>query len=220
VIRIAERIGFALYVVIAVALVAPSLASRLSPSTTASPQVTATTAPSIAAIATVSPVASPTVPPTPTPPSRTGSPSPSADPSVLVSEYRSGGRTFAALSLVPPFTLTAPFAGRVTIVTYQFLANEVRVGSNVPSEPFYPYVTLTSNDRRLILRPGALGADVQLVAKDGQTVAAGEAHFTVAGAGASSWRTFYDRAVTAQVIASLAALPSGNEVDPLPLLRR
>jgi hypothetical protein len=61
---------------------------------------------------------------------------------------------------------------------------------------------------------------VQLIVKDGQAVAAGNPLFRVAAAGASSWRTFYDQSVTAQVIASVSAVPSGAELDPVPFFER
>jgi hypothetical protein len=61
---------------------------------------------------------------------------------------------------------------------------------------------------------------VQVLVKNGQAVEAGGPLFTIRGGGASSWRTFYDPGVTAQVIASVAALPSGSELDPVPLFKR
>lgn len=217
VIRTAQRVGFALYVVLGIALVVPALVARISPSTAAASSPSATIA-----TPTLAPTAAVTASPSATAPTPSPTPAPSATPAPIDARaYVSSGRTFAALSIRPlPYTFGAPMAGRVSIVTYQFLGGEVRIGSNVPSEPFFPYVMITSADRRLTLRPGALGTDVQLVAKDGQTVAVGDPLFIVVGRGASSWRTFYDRALTDQVIASLAVLPSGVEIDPLPLFRR
>ena len=63
--------------------------------------------------------------------------------------------------------------------------------------------------------PGALDADTEVIVKDGDRVAAGAALFKITGEGASSWHAFYDRGVSANVIASVAALPSGSELDPV-----
>jgi hypothetical protein len=72
----------------------------------------------------------------------------------------------------------------------------------------------------VILRPGALNVDVQLLVKNDELVASGTPLLRIVGPGSSSWRAFYDGAVTAQVIASVTALPSGTELDPLPLFGR
>ena len=118
------------------------------------------------------------------------------------------------------FVYTAPFAGTVQIRRYQFIDGEVRVGSRVDSLPYFPYVTLSSGDRRVIYRPGALNTDTQLLVDDGVQVAAGAALLKTAGDGPSSWHTFYDSGVSAHVIASLASLPGDVELDPVPLFTR
>src|ERR1700687_1869315 len=172
-VRLAERLGFGLYVLIAVALVVRQIGGNIAgvaPSSSA-PTLTATVA-------------------------TTAQPSTAAPP---IAPKRQPRR-----APLPP----------------QFLGGEVRVGSNVPSEPFFPYVTITSADRKVILRPGALNQDVQLLVKDGAAVSVGSPLFSTLNNGASSWRTFYDRSVTAQVIASVAALPSGAELDPVTLFTR
>lgn len=154
--------------------------------------------------------AAPTAPPvTPAP-----TPSPTADP-LTVSAYTNSGKRYAALRAPIDYVYRAPVAGTVQVRLYQLIDGEVRVGSNVPSLPFYPYVTLESADRRIIFRPGALNADTQLLIKDGERAESGTPLFKTVGDGASSWRTFYDRGVTANVIASVAALPSGAELDPV-----
>jgi hypothetical protein len=79
-------------------------------------------------------------------------------------------------------------------------------------------VTVESSDRRIIFRPGALSADTQLLIKDGERAELGTPLFKTIGDGASSWRTFYDRGVSANVIVSVAALPSGAELDPVAFL--
>lgn len=219
--RTAERIGFVLYVLVGVFLVgryfigrpeAPVTLSAASASSSAAVSASPLTpSPSFSAVTATPSVA----------PSATRAPSPSATPDpVVVAPYQNGGKRYAALSVPVGYTLTSPIAGTVGVVVYQFLAGEVRVGSNIPAEPFYPYLTVTGGDRRLILRPGALTQDVQLLVKTGDVVAVGSPLFRIVGGGASSWRTFYDRSVTAQVIASATALPSGAEVDPALLFRR
>ncbi len=155
---------------------------------------------------------SPTAPratPTPTP-----TPSPTPDP-LTAAAYTNSGRRYAALRAPVDYVYLAPIAGTVQVRLYQLIDGEVRVGSFVPSLPFFPYVTLQSADRRVIFRPGALNADTELLVKDGDRAEAGTPLFKTVGEGASSWRTFYDRGVTANVIASVAALPSGAELDPV-----
>jgi hypothetical protein len=221
--RAAGRVAFGLYVLAAVFFLGRDIANRVgraaapAPSVTAAPTALATALPSAAATAIVAtPLVVVTVAPTPSP---TPSPQPTPAP-LVVTAYQNGGRRFAALAAPVGYTLTSPISGTASVVVYQFLEGEVRVGSNVPSEPFFPYVTITSAERRVVLRPGALNRDVQLLVKDGQAVSVDSPLFKITGEGASSWRTFYDRSVTAQVIVSVAAWPSGAEVDPVPLFKR
>ncbi|TMG36247.1 MAG: hypothetical protein E6H88_10565 [Chloroflexi bacterium] len=136
---------------------------------------------------------------------------------IIVSAYSYGGRRYAAVTTPVGFMYAAPFAGTVQVRTYQLIGGEIRLGSNVPSQPFFPYITLTSAERRIVYRPGALDSDTQIVAPDGAKLDAGAPLYKVIGAGASSWRTFYDPSVTAQLIVSLAALPGDAELDPVPL---
>lgn len=181
--------------------------------------VTATTTPTSPATST--PSAVPTVSPTPAaptdPPSTTAPTLSSAATSqpVEIAPYANGGKRYAALRAPVGYVCLAPMGATVRVRTYQFIGGEVRVGSFVPSLPFFPYVTLESADRRVIFRPGALNADTELLIKDGERAEPGTPLFKIVGEGASSWRTFYDRRVTANVIASVAALPSGAELDPV-----
>lgn len=215
-VRVAERFGLGLYVVAVAFFVARSYYAGTA---------LGTAAPSPASVTPVLPAtqlsATPSVTPAPTVrivlPTRTTDPTP--DP-VIVSAYQNNGRRFAALTIPVGYTMVSPISGKVRVVVYQFLGGEVRIGSNIPSQPFFPYVTITSTESTLILRPGALDRDAQLLVKDGQLVAVGTPLFKVVSDGASSWRTFYDGGVTAQVIASLVALPSGAELDPVPLFVR
>ena len=124
-------------------------------------------------------------------------------------------QAYVALRAPVGYAFIAPFAGAVTVRRYQLIGGELRVDSLLPGVPFFPYVTLESADRRVIFRPGALDVDTEVIVKDGDRVAAGAPLFTISGEGASSWHTFYDRGVTANVIASVSALPSGSELDPV-----
>ena len=161
---------------------------------------------------TPAPTTAPTVAPTPRP-------SPTPDP-LLVTASSGQGLRLAALTIPAGYTLTSPIAGRVTIAVYQYIGGEIRTGANAADQPSFPYLFVTSADREIKLRPGALNRDIELLVKDGDTIAAGAALFKTLTTGASSWATFYDRNVTAQVIASVTALPSGVEIDPLPVFKR
>ena len=134
---------------------------------------------------------------------------------MTVAAYTGSGKRYAALNVPVGYVFLAPFAGTVRVSLYQLIDGDVRLGSSVPSLPFFPYVTLESTDRRIIYRPGALNSDTELLVKNGDRAEIGTALFKAIGGGASSWRTFYDRGVTANVIASVAALPSGSELDPV-----
>lgn len=223
--RIAERVGLAAYILTAVALVGRQYVADMTGSASLAPSaavassasvVAATPSPTPLVTTTTSP---PSASPTAAPASASASPSPTRDP-LRVTAYTNGGRRFAALSAPVGYTLATPISGSVSIVVYQFLGGEVRIGSNIPTEPFFPYVTITSADVKLVLRPGALKDDVQLLVKDGDTIRAGAPLLTIVGPGASSWRTFYDRTLTAQVLASATARPSGLELDPVALVSR
>ena len=189
---------------------------------TASPSAVKSAA--LAAVATSPPpappptrfVSSPTPASTPPAASATPTPAPSAtgDP-LTATPYGNSGKRYAALRAPVGYIFTAPVAGTVTVRRYQFISGEVRVDSIVPGVPFFPYVTLESADRRIIFRPGALDVDTEVIVKDGDRVTYGAPLFRTIGVGASSWHTFYDRGVTANVIASVVALPSGAELDPV-----
>ena len=193
--------------------VAQATSSPASPAVSAAAiaLVTATPTPP-PATASPSPTAAPTA--TPATPTPTQVPSATADP-MTATAYSNSGKRYAALRAPIGYAYTAPFSGTVTVRRYQLIDGQVRVDSIFPGLPYFPYVTLESADRRVIFRPGALDVDTVLIAKDGDRVAAGAPLFKTIGEGASSWRTFYDRGVTANVIASVAALPSGAELDPV-----
>lgn len=152
---------------------------------------------------------------TPSTPAATPVPSASPVSPISVSLYRSGGHSYAGIEVLPGTVFRAPFDGTIEVRLYQLINNDVRVGSNVPSLPFFPYVTLVSSDRRLTFRPGALGTDTEVVVRDAQQVSLGTALFRTIGPGRSSWATFYDPSVPFQVVTSLQVVPSGLEIDPL-----
>ena len=162
----------------------------------------------------------PTVAPTKTPaPTATPVPTTTPDPLAVVA-YQSQGLRLAALTMPVGYTLSSPIAGQVEIVIYQFINGEIRSGAQAAGVPNFPYVFIRSADREIKLRPGALSTDVQMIVKDGDTIAAGAPVFKITGSGPSSWATFYDKNVTAQVIASVATRPQGTEVDPVPVFKR
>ena len=140
--------------------------------------------------------------------------------------YSNGGLRYAALSLVAvPYTMTSPVSGTVSIAIYQLIDGEVRYNADDPTaalvatEPSFPYVTVISADRRIRIRPASRESGVKLLVADGQKVVAGDPLFTIASLSPSSWRTFYDKNVAAQIITSVATL-AGAEVDPVPVFKR
>ncbi len=191
--------------------VAQATSSPASPLATAVvvavPTASPTPPPPPSTLSAASPTPTPTVPATATPAATT-------DP-LTATAYTNSGKRYAALRAPVGYVYVAPVAGTVQVRLYQLIDGQVRVGSSVPSLPFFPYVTLESADRRIIYRPGALNADTQLLVKDGERADVGTPLFKTVGDGPSSWRTFYDRGVSANVIASVAALPSGAELDPV-----
>jgi hypothetical protein len=197
-----------------VARATPSAPAPLA--TAAVPVATATPPPSPPPTSSSSPPVAPTESPATTRPTATPSPSPSSSSDALTAEpYSNSGKRYAALRAPVGYTYLAPIAGTVQLRMYQLIDGQVRVGSAVPSLPFFPYLTLESSDRRITFRLGALDADAQVLIKDGERAETGTALFKIVGDGASSWRAFYDRGMTANVVASVAALPSGAELDPV-----
>jgi len=172
-------------------------------------------APVLAAAASAPPIAVPTAAP------EVAAPAPAAPPvpQITATPYRSGGRAYAAVSVEPGATLDAPLAGRVEVRLYQLISGQVRVGSNVAGLAYYPYVIVRASDRVLTLRPGALDVDSELLVKDGSTVTAGTPLVRVIGAGASSWQSFYDRTLVAQMVASFTTA-AGADLDAVSLFAR
>jgi multidrug efflux pump subunit AcrA (membrane-fusion protein) len=191
-----------------------AMPSFSQPSTSPSPSPSPTVTPAV-----LSDIASPNPTPTATPePSPTETAAPTEAPLALTS-FRFGGRSYVGI-VVPDVgrTFAAPFAGTVEVLTYQFIDGEVRLGSNVPSLPFYPYVSVVAADRKITYRPGTLGAITEVLARNGTQVRAGDALFRLVAPGRSSWSTFYNSAAPYQVVVSLQGLPSGRDLDPTPYL--
>jgi hypothetical protein len=197
-----------------------NLALAKSPTTTAqsSAAAAATSAPSTPPAATAAKTVTPTVAPT-FAATATTLPTPTNDP-LTVTAYSGQGIRLAALGMPVGYTLTSPIAGTVTVINYQFIDGEVRSGANLTDRASFPYVLIRSSDREIKLRPGALDKDVQLIVKDGETIIAGAPVLRIIGNGPSSWATFYDKNVTAQVMASVTAQPQGTGVDPVPVFSR
>jgi hypothetical protein len=170
--------------------------------------------------AVLSDVATPNPSPTATPtaPSPTETAAPPEAPLALTS-FRFGGRSYVGI-VVPEVgrTFVAPFAGTVELLTYQFIDGEVRLGSNVASLPFYPYVSVVAADKKITYRPGTLGVVTEVLAQNGTRVGAGDELFRLVAPGRSSWATFYNSSVPYQVVVSLQAVPSGRDLDATPYL--
>ncbi|MGH2472521.1 MAG: hypothetical protein ACRDG6_08980 [Candidatus Limnocylindria bacterium] len=186
-----------------------AMPSFSQPGASASPPPSPTPSPTVLSeTATPSPSLTPTPEPSPT---VTAAPTPSL---LELTAFRFIGRSYVGV-VVPEAgrTFIAPFAGTVEVRTYQFIDGEVRVGSNVPSLPFYPYISVVAADRRITYRTGTLGPVTEVLAADGTTVAAGDPLFRLITLGRSSWTTFYNSSAPYQVVVSLQSLPSGRDLD-------
>jgi hypothetical protein len=184
----------------------PSASPSPSPRPTSSPAVLSDVATPIPTpAATPEPSAAPTAAPTRAP--------------LALTAFRFGGRSYIGI-VVPEVdhTFVAPFAGTVEVLVYQFIDGEVRVGSNVPTLPFYPYISVVAADRKITYRSGMLRSVTEVLARDGATVAAGDPLFRLIALGRSSWTTFYNASAPYQVVASLQAVPSGRDLDLTPYL--
>jgi hypothetical protein len=192
----------------------PALPSPSQPSAAASPSVKPTVSPAV-----LSDIATPNPSPTPTSePSPTETASPTQTPLALTA-FRFGGRGYVGV-VAPDLgrSFVAPFAGTVEVRTYQFIDGEVRLGSNVPSLAFYPYISIVAADRKITYRPGTLGSVTELLVRDGARVDAGDPLFRLAAPGRSSWTTFYNSSAAYDVVVSLQAIPSGRDLDATPYL--
>lgn len=173
-----------------------------------------------AEVAVASAPASPaaTTAPVAAPPAAAPASAPPA-PSISATPYRSGGRAYAAVSASVGTTLDSPLAGRVEVRLYQLVNGQIRTGANVAGLAYFPYVVVRASDRVLTLRPGVLDVDSEILVRDGSSVTAGTPLLRVTGDGPSSWQTFYDRALGAQVVASLTSA-AGADLDAVALFAR
>jgi len=180
-----------------------------------------------APLASVARIASPgattpaTVLPASAPPSPAPTPRPTitADPLIVIGfTGHAGGVNYrlAALTVPTGYTLTSPIDGTVRIDLYQYVSGSIRQG--VTDQPSYPYIYVTGGGREIKLRPGVVGTDVQLLVKDGDTIVAGTPILKTLTSNPSSWHTFYEASVLAQVVASVTA--QGAEVDPVSTFKR
>lgn len=177
-------------------------AAVASPSPTPAPS--ATPRPSASPSATVAPTATPA--PTTTP-----------DPMKVASAQGQGLR-LAAITIPAGYTFTSPIAGKVTIELYQWADGQIKTG--LTDQPSYPYIYVRSATQQVKIRPGIVDKDITLLVKDGDQVFAGTPLFKTLTAGASSWATFYDASITAQVVASAIDLASNQTIDPVPLFKK
>ena len=186
----------------------PGASASQSPRPTVSPAV-------LSDIATPNPSPATTATPEPSP-AETATP---RGAPLALTGFRYGGRSYVGIG-VPDAgrSFAAPFAGTVEVRTYQLIDGEVRLGSNIPSLAFYPYISVVAADRKITYRPGTLGSVTELQARDGAAVAAGDPLFRLVAPGRSSWTTFYNSSATYDVVVSVQAIPSGRDVDPTPYL--
>jgi hypothetical protein len=181
-----------------------------------------TTAAPLATVARIaSPGATTTANAVPAPPSPTPTPRPTVTPDPLVVigfTGHAGGANYrlAALTVPTGYTLTSPIDGTIRIDLYQYVDGSIRQG--VTDQPSYPYIYVTGGGREIKLRPGVVGTDVQLLVKDGDQVAAGAPILKTLTSNPSSWHTFYESSVLAQIVASVTL--QGTEVDPVPTFKR
>lgn len=220
-----ERAQIAAQLVIVLGVLAAAVYGIVSSATSEPPPVVAAPAgPDASLIASTlrSPSPSPTITPTPTPsptfatlpPTPTPSPTPRAP---VTQPYPYGGHAYTGVVLGAGWTVIAPLGGRVEVHIYQLSDGEIREFTDVAGVPHYPYIDLFAPDRHLRYRPGTLGTDTELLARDGQ-VSAGAPLFRVIGTGPSSWHDFYDDSVRAQIVISLVS-GAGEDLDAAPLVR-
>jgi hypothetical protein len=223
---VSERAGIVLQVAIVVLVLAAAAYGIVTSATTRAPRIAvASVGPDASLIASTlrSPSPSPTATPSPTPTFATLPPSPPATaslkPPVLRAYSFANPRCFCVgVEIVRGWTAVAPFDGTLERHVYQLINGQIREGTDVAGTPSYPYVIVVAADgRRMAFRPGALGTDTQLIA-DRSPVKAGDDLFKVIGEGPSSWRDFYDRTVTFQIVVSMTAA-NGADLDPTNLIR-
>jgi hypothetical protein len=219
---VSERTQIALQLVIVVAVLAAAVYGIVTSARAETPPVAAVSAgpdasliaqtlrsPSPSPTALARPAATPTASPTPTATRRP----------MALTAYSCIDRPCTGVQLGAGWTVLAPFDGRVELHVYQLVDGQIREFTDVAGQPKYPYVEVVAVDgRRMRYRPGALETATLLVAKDEAPVRAGDDLFRVASEGPSSWREFYDSAVTYQIVVSLYSA-AGADLDASSLIK-
>ena len=216
-----ERTQIALQFAIVLGVLAAAVYGIVSSAQAQPPAIVTVSAgpdPSLIAQTVRSPSPTPTPSPTPVP---TATPSPTPTPSPRTPSlvpYAFGGRSYTGVELGVGWTVLAPYDGRIELHFYQLLDGQIREDTAAAGVPRYVYVEAYATDgRRMRFRPGALGPDTELIAKDG-LVKAGDGLFRVIGEGPSSWRDFYDPSIEFQIVVSLQSA-AGNDFDATPLIK-
>ena len=214
-----DRAQIALQIAIVLLVVVAAVYGIVSSAQARPPEIVTVSAgpdPSLIASTVRSPSPTPTPPPTAV---TTASPTPTPTRRPMTfTPYTCIDRPCTGVHLGPGWTVLAPYDGRVEIHVYQFLDGQPREFTDVAGVAKYPYVEVYAPDgRRMRYRPGALGVATELVAKEG-AVRAGEDLFRVIGDGPASWREFYDRNVTFNIVVSLTSA-AGVDLDATPLIR-
>jgi len=215
-----ERTQITLQVVIVLAVLATAVYGIVSSAQAQPPSiVTVSAGPDPSLIAQTVRTATPS--PTAAPAQATSTVSPSPTPTrrpVALTPYTCIDRPCTGVHLGASWTVLAPYDGRVEIHVYQYLDGQPREFTDVAGVAKYPYVEVFAPDgRRMRYRPGALGTDTEVIAKEGP-IRAGEELFRVTGDGPSSWRDFYDPGITFQIVVSLTSA-AGTDLDATPLIK-
>jgi hypothetical protein len=215
-----ERAQIVLQVVIVLLVVAAAVYGIVASAQARPPEIVTVSAgpdPSLIAQTVRSPSPTPSPAPTVATPAPSPTPSPTRRP-MAFTPYTCIDRPCTGVHLGAGWTVTAPFDGRVEIHVYQFLDGQPREFTDIAGVAKYPYVEVYSLDnRRMRYRPGALGTATELIAKEG-AIRAGEDLFRVTSEGPASWREFYDRNVTFNIVVSLTSA-AGADLDATPLIR-
>lgn len=215
-----ERAQIALQVGIVLLVVAAAVYGIVSSAQARPPEIVAVSpGPDPSLIAQTVRTASPT--PSPAPTASAPAPSPTPSPTrrpMTFTPHTCIDRPCTGVHLGAGWTVLAPFDGRVEIHVYQLLDGQPREFTDIAGVAKYPYVEVYAPDgRRMRYRPGALGTATELVAKEG-AIRAGEDLFRVTSEGPASWREFYDRNVTFNIVVSLTSA-AGADLDAAPLIR-
>lgn len=217
-----ERTQIALQVAIVLLVVAAAVYGIVSSAQARPPEIVAVSpGPDASLIAQTVRTPSPTPVPTAAPTGAAPTPSPTASPTPrgpVTRAYGFGGRAYTGVELGKGWTVLAPYDGRVELHVYQLIAGQIREFTDEPGIAKYPYVEVLAPDgRRARFRPGALGTDTDVIAKEGQ-IRAGDPLFRVVGEGKSSWSDFYDASIAFQIVVSLTSA-AGADLDATPLIR-